>query len=538
MGWTTTATGRSMKRRDLPLLLLAATVLGSAATAQAGEYLDAKISFPFADDNVLRDAGEDRQSSPDIYIGGSPSPAVDRLLPDRYDSFMHIALYKALDLTEAFLPEAAVNVKLDLAKGVIKDDASYLRLNFLWNRTKQTASAPGAADSGQSPQRGIGDSVFLELFPIDADRLRLGFHYELSWGGTDVFPRNFRTTSAPAARVGVDIGGFYAFAGLKTALIKSAIEAKLANSEGNETLFVERTFYGGLFGAGVELGVDGLWLELNGGLFEKGTNNKAEVLGKPILAGGASAMLSFSRGTPVGRRLDLNLFRADPVRFDLTETEPYDGEISYRLAAEFGFQSQTLADFDFTGSTKNELSMAAFGSIGIKFAETRVHLDGGFRDMTWITANVPGFFPYSALPETADVTPEFSGTISVDHLFKDVGLTPYVSFGVQMPATYRGTLPAGQNNSTVSQGVQKVVVRGVEPGDWDILPEGEDALPVLSTVGGLRWTYEKTFAALVQLDYSYDPDRAQIRKDENGIGTRVFVEPNRLGVSLLASVRF
>lgn len=518
--------------------LAVAALLGVAAPAQAGEYLDAKISFPFADDNVLRNAGEDRQSSPDIYIGGTPSPSVDRLLPDRYDSFMHIALYKALDLTESFLPEAAVNVKLDLGRGVIKDDASYLRLNFLWNRRQHDTDAPGAEGSGQSPQRGIGDSVFLELFPIDADRLRLGFHYELTWGGTDVFPRNFRTTTAPAARVGVDIGSFYAFAGFKTALIKSAVETKLASSEGNETLFVERTFYGGLFGAGVELGVDGLWLELNGGVFEKGTNNKAEVLGKPILAGGGNAMLSFSRGEPVGRRLDLNLFRADPVRFDLTEREPYEGEISYRIAAEFGLQTQTLADFDFTGSTKNELSMAAFGTIGVRFRDARIHFDGGFRDMTWITANVPGFFPYSALPEAAEVTPEFSGTVSVDYLFKEVGLTPYVAFGVQMPATYRGSLPAGQNNSVISQGIQKVVVRGVEPGDWDILPEGEDALPVLSALGGLRWTYEKTFAALVQLDYSYDPDRAQIRKDENGIGTRVFVEPNRLGVSLLASVRF
>lgn len=525
-----------MKRSVTTLALL----LGAMATpAMAGEYLDAKISFPFSDDNVLRGAGEDRKSSPDIYIGGTPDPSIDRLLPDRYDTFMHIGLYKALDLTEAFLPEAAINLKIDIAKGTIRDDASYMRLNFLWNRDPDRhQGATGELLSGQKVKRGIGDSAFIELFPVDADRLRMGFHYELSWGGTDVFPRNFRTTSAPAARVGVDIGGFYAFAGLKTALIKSAVEVKLANSEGNETLFVERTFYGGLFGAGVELGVDGLWLEANGGVFEKGTNNKAEVLGKPIVAGGASAMLSFSRGAPVGRRLDLNLFREDPVRFDLTETEPYDGDVSYRIAAEFGFQTQTLADFDFTGSTKTELAMASFASVGVKVRETRIHLDGGFRDMTWITANVPGYFPYSALPEAAEVTPEVSGTIAVDHLFTELGLTPYVGIGVQLPATYRGVMPAGQNNSKVSQGIQKVVVRGTEPGDWDILPEGEDALPIISALGGLRWTYESTFAALVQVDYTYDPDRAQIRKDENGIGTRVFVDPSRLGVSLLASVKF
>jgi hypothetical protein len=526
-----------MKAIDFGAALLLGTL--AASTAQAGEYLDAKISFPFADDNVLRGAGEDRQSSPGIYIGGSPSPSIDRILPDRYDSFMHIGLYKMLDLSEVFVPEAALYLKLDIAKGTIRDDASYIRLNFVWDRhTDESQASPGIGQKDLKPTLGLGDSVFLELFPIDADRLRLGFHYEVTWGGTDIFPRNFRTTPAPAARVGVDIGEFYAFAGIKTALIKSAVEAKLANAEGNETLFVERTFYGGLFGAGVELGVDGLWLEANGGVFEKGTNNKAEVLGKPIIAAGGSAMLSFSRGLPIGRRLDLNLFRADPVRFDLTETEPYGGPVSFRVAGEYTLLTQTLADFDFTGSTKNELSMAGFASAAVKAGGARVLLDGGFRDLTFITADVPGFFPYSALPEAAEVTPEFSAVLSFDYLFQTVGLTPYVSVGFQMPATYKGSLPAGQNNSQVSQGVQHVVVRGDEPGDWDILPEGEEVMPVLSTLGGLRWTYEDTFAALFQLDYSYDPDRAQIRKDENGIGRRVFVDPNRLGVSLLASVRF
>ena len=522
------------------LVAAALLLLVSAGTARAGEYLDAKISFPFADDNVLRDAGEDRQSSPSAYIGGTPAPSIDRLLPDRYDSFMHIGLYKMLDLSEVFVPEAALYLKLDVAKGTIRDDASYIRLNFLLNRNKveEPQPSPGIGQNDIRPKLGLGDSIFLELFPLDADRLRLGFHYEISWGGTDVFPRNFRTTSAPAARIGLDISKFYVWAGAKTALVKSAIEAKLANAEGNETLFVERTFYGGLFGTGVQLGVDGLWLELNGGIFEKGTNNKAEVLGKPILAGGGSAMLSFSRGLPIGRRLDLSLFRADPVRFDLTETEKYDGAVSFRVAAEYSLITQTLADFDFTGSTKNELSMAGFASAAVKAGDFRVHADGGYRDLTFITADVPGFFPYSALPDGSEVTPEISGVLSFDYFFEAVGLTPYVSFGVQLPATYRGTLPAGQNNSSVSQGVQDVVVRGDEPGDWDILPEGENVLPVFSTLGGLRWTYEKTFAALFQLDYSYDPDRAQIRKDENGIGRRVFVDPNRLGFSLLASVKF
>ena len=44
-------------------------------------------------------------------------------------------------------------------------------------------------------------------------------------------------------------------------------------------------------------------VEANGGYFRKGTNNKAEVLGKPIHAAGVSGQLSYATGVPISRRI-------------------------------------------------------------------------------------------------------------------------------------------------------------------------------------------------------------------------------------------
>ncbi|NUN14218.1 MAG: hypothetical protein HUU55_11340 [Myxococcales bacterium] len=482
--------------------------------AYAGDILDARIDFPFADDNILRDAGEDRQSSPSASF--TPPAGL------RYTSFLHLGMYKSLDLGDHFVPEAALYLKLDVAdKGTIRDDTSYIQLNYF-------------VDGTEDRQR----KVYLQLVPIDADRMRLGYHHEISWGGSDIFPKNFRGSLVPAAKLGIDIGEFYAFMGAKTALVRSAAELKLDSDEGNTTLFVERAYYGGFAGAGIQLFTPGLWLEINGGYFEKGTNNKAEVLGKPVHSWGLSGQLSYSHGVPIQRRIDLQLYRESPVRFDVTAPTVESTDVSFRFAAEVTTLMQTLADIDKPGSTKNEYSLAGFFSAAMQFADTRIHLDAGLRELSFITFNVPGFIPNAALPEEAEVTPEFSAVLSADHSFRNVGLTPFGQIGLQLPAVYEGKVLSGQNTSESLQGIRKVVVRGLDPGDWDILPEGEDPLPIIRGKAGLRYTYGGQFTLLGELNYAYDPNRSQIRKDEFGIAHRRYIDPNILGFGLLASMKF
>ena len=504
---------RMSKRTPFLVVAISAVLLSIPLTAMAGDILDARIDFPFADDNILRDAGEDRQSSPDASF--TPPAGLD------YQSFVHLGIYKKLDLGGNFIPEAALYLKLDVAEsGGIRDDSSYIRLNYFVD--------------GEARRK----NLYLQLLPIDADRERLGFHYEVSWGGTDIFPRNFRGSLAPGARFGYESDHFYAYAGAKTALVRSASASELDNEEGNTTLFVERTFYGLLAGFGVELGVEGLWFEANGGFFEKGTNNKSEVLGKSIHAGGGSAQLSYSFGQPVHRRIDLGLYLQDPNRFDVTRAIVPSTTTSGRIAAEYTYLMQTLADLDAPGSTKNEASMAGFFSTGLQFGGLRLHLDASMRDLTFITYDVPGFIPNASLPEGADVSPEYAGVFSIDYTFEESQLTPFGQVKVQVPAIFNGVAPAGQNAPDSIQGQQTVVVRGSDPGDWDILPEGEDAGLVFSAKAGLKWTYGDTFSLLAEVNYAHDPNRALLRKDENGIAHRVFVDPSMLGFGILASMRY
>ncbi len=491
------------------------TATPAPGSAPRGGLVDARIDFPFADDNVLRDAGEDRQSSPTASF--TPPRGL------RYESFLHLGLHKALDLGGRFVPEGAIYLKLDVAdKGTLRDDSSYLRLNVYLDDARTR-------------------SLFVQLLPVDADRDRLGFHWEISWGGTDTFPRNFRGSLAPGARLGVRFPSWYAFAGAKTALVRSAAEQQLANEQANSTLFVERTFYGLFGGAGVQLGLDGLWLEANGGFFQKGTNNKAEVLGKPIDAGGVSAQLSYTHGLPIERRIDLRLYRSNPVDFDVTHPVQASRGVSWRAAGEFTYLFQTLADLDAPGSTKREASRAAFLELALQVGRFRLHLDGEMRDLTFITFNVPGFIPNAALPAHAQTTPEWSATLAADHTW-DAGshhaLTPFVQGSLQRPATYRGIAQVGANAPYTLDGVHRVVVRGSDPGDWDLLPADEDARWVWGVKVGLRWTYARWMTLLAEIGYTRDANRTQIRKDEFGIATRQFIDPNILGFGILASMRF
>jgi len=66
--------------------------------------------------------------------------------------------------------------------------------------------------------RGGISAVF---FPLDTDRFRLGYLYDLSWGGTaasinqSIFPRI--QGAAPGAKVQLDGDKYYPFAGFKPA---------------------------------------------------------------------------------------------------------------------------------------------------------------------------------------------------------------------------------------------------------------------------------------------------------------------------------
>ena len=154
-------------------------------------FMDTRLTWTFGDDDFLHKAGELVPLSPTFSVGERPQY---RLFFDNLNSrfsgrenLTHLVMYKKLP---AFIPhlttEAAMVLRFDLAQlaantgnlnAALYDTGSYLRLFYNTNETRDN--------------EGIG----ITFFPLDTDRFRLGYLYDLSWGGTaasinqSIFPR-------------------------------------------------------------------------------------------------------------------------------------------------------------------------------------------------------------------------------------------------------------------------------------------------------------------------------------------------------------
>jgi len=504
-----------MTRLLTSLLFLAFALPGAA---RAGD-LKADLAFTFGDDNVLRGPGETRKNSPSAFFGSMSGTPLDRAFPTEIsESLMLLSLKGAITSGEHFVPEGGLLVRLNLAQGTLKDYGTYLRLNWLLD-----------ADAKDR-------KIYLELYPNESNALRAGYAPDLAWGVADAFPKNFRKGPVPGAKLGYASKDLYAFVGVKTALVRSPAEDILFNPGGNTNKYVEQTAYGALGGAGVEL-FDHLWVEASGGVFQKGNNTRANVLGKPILAGGGSARVAWLQGLPIGQEIGVRAYFADPLRSTVFSDEDYNRGFSFYAGVEGGLLVQTLEDPDHIHSTRNEYSKAFGLTLRAKYRMLRVHLLGSARDLTYILFNVPGLVPYQALPEGASVTPEIFGALAVDYHFPTLGLTPSLTAAVIVPATYKGGVPEGQAADSAATGVRTMVIMDTNAANWSILPSGEGAMPVPMGRFALKWSYGG-FSAIGELFYERDNNLAQVFQDERGHSIRKFDKPDILGFALVARMAF
>ncbi len=485
-------------------------------------YPSTRLAFTFGDDNVLVGAGETRKSSPSAFFGQCNRTSLDRTVAsDCYrQNITNLILYKRLKLHANFQPEAALALGIDLQNNMITDEGSYIRANWFFDETHRTYWA-------------------LTLFPLDSDRLRLGYYYDVSWGGTDTFPKNFRKGLAPGLRFDMDLGYFSFFVGAKAALIRSPAEDVLDNKGGNTIKNVERTNYGVFAGVGAPFGQSGVRMELNGGFFQKGTNTRQNALGEPIYAGGFSGRVSWSRGIAIGRQTDIRIFQQDPVRNALFQKEIYQtGLVSVALEAEATGLVQNLEDPDHTQSTKIEWAALGHFGLSMKVGFWRIFAHTIVRSLSAITFDVPGFIPYQALPKDAKVSPEIMGSLGFDYNFKSIDLTLGFNYLILRPATFIGTVPTGLNASITEQGLRKVVIRGSRSGDWDILPPGENELPVHMLRLDLKWSFFESFGVIGQIGYTRDDNLASVKQDSFGHNIRVFDQPNGVNFNLICQVKF
>ena len=504
---------------------------------------DNSISFSFADDDILRDPGETRRNSPAAYIGGQASNATDRIDGSVFgQSYSRLTLHKKLRTGDLY-PEGKLAMRLapgNQGTYTLADEGTFLSLNY-------------------RPDEELG--IYLQMYPVDSDRFRLGRHYDISWGGTSTFPKNFTTGLVPGVKLGFELGAenkLSGFAGLKTALVRSPAEGILDNPGGNTNQFVERTYYGFLGGLGLDLAF-GLSAAVEGGSFTKGTSTRPNVLGSPLHAGGGNVTLAYHLGGVVGKRLDLRMYYEDPDRNPIAGPEDYASDFGFDIAIEGALLVQTLEDPDRYGSTTNEYSKAFQLSSGVRWRSLRVHFDTVYRDLTYVVWNVPGFVPNQALPDNADLSKsgpfsflpealsgEWFGVLSADYFLQfagSMGLTPAITVGLLLPATYmstqegittQGPFPAAQ-----SEGLQKTVVRGSSSGDWNTLRPGDDEMPVLLVKFDLRYNLSRNFSIIGELSYANDANYSQVEIDPQGHAQREYLEESHIiGLGVVSELAF
>ena len=511
------------------LFVIAQLLLAPTASAQeeGGVFDRVLIQLNWGDDNVLIGAGETRESSPDAHFGRCSRTQIDGLVGQECsEGSSRLGLLKQVDLGDGLQATGALVWGMGVDADPESSQSGTVSLVDLGSYVRLSRSLSGNASY----------TVFGELYPVDARPLHLGFHPDIVWGTKDEFPRNFRRGQAPGIKLGYKTGRFYAFAGAKSTLIKSPLEVELESDIGNRILFSTRTYYGFLGGLGFGGGEEGVSLEVNGGVFHKGTLTKEGVLGKDIWSSGVSGRLAYRIGLPVGLRIDSGLYQRTQTGTTEMTRAGYDTGTAWSATLEGSWRIQNLSDFEAPGSTALEDAWASLAGIQIRAGDTRLHLEGRARSLTYITAEVPGFFPYSTLPSNAETSPELQGLASLDRRFgtKILALTA----GVRLPATYRGLAPDGTGEDAATAGLRTVVIEDADAGGWYILPAGDEAVPVWWVEAGLKWEPADAFSVIAEILLGLDNNRTQVERNEVGHAERVYTEPWVMAFNVLGQFRF
>jgi hypothetical protein len=513
-----------------------ARAAGTAPPGITGQgFMDTRLTWTFGDDDFLHATGELVPLSPTFSVGERPQY---RLFFDNLNSrfsgrenLTHLVMYKKLPaFIDGLTTEAALVLRFDLAQlaantgnlnAALYDAGSYLRLFY--------------ATGGNDGKNGLG----FTFFPLDTDRFRLGYLYDLSWGGTagainqSIFPR--LQGSAPGAKIQYDNEKFYVFAGFKTATIIQPQQVLNPGGDSTvETVRVGETNYGVLAGGGADP-VDNLHLDVGAGYFQQGKFDLEDVRGKSVYTFGGSGRVVVHQNMPVPSSVDFLLYRNDPNKpLILFKPEQYaPDQFAWSVSAEADVLEQHLKDFDASGAVNNQTALGGAVQGVVKAGYLRFSATGIYRNLNFVVRNVPGFIPFETLPQSAKTDPELFGAIATDYNIPQLHLTPGVGGGLQLPSTFRSEFTDG---GVPAQRV--IVVR--QQGDESILPYNKNRTPIIQARVALRWDISEMFAAIGWVQLVRDNNGTLVVRDptEGSASLRVFQSPNRLGAAVAVQARF
>ncbi len=231
------------------------TLTGGPPPTFLGNFMDTRLSWTFGDDDVLHATGLAYPLSPNASIGDRPQY---RLFFDNLNSrfagrenLTHLALYKKMP---GFIPRLDTEASM-----VLRFDFTQLGTNT--NNVNQAFYDAGSfirlfyhTDGNAEGKVGLG----LTLWPIDTDRFRLGYLYDITWGGTNAYINQFIFPriqgSAPGAKLQYDGDGWNLFAGFKTAGIVQLQETLAPGTSEVEQIHLTQTNVGVLGGGAFDIG--------------------------------------------------------------------------------------------------------------------------------------------------------------------------------------------------------------------------------------------------------------------------------------------
>jgi opacity protein-like surface antigen len=420
----------------------------------------------------------------------------------------------------------ALSTNTNNVNRALYDSGSYIKL-FL--RT---------ADDPTDEKTGVG----LTFWPLDTDRFRLGYLYDISWGGTNasinqsIFPRLQGT--APGAKLSYDNKFLNLFVGFKTAQIVQVEQTLTPGTSEVEEIRVGQTNFGVLGGAGVQI-IDNLRVDVGGGYFQQGKFDLPDVMGEPVFTAGVSArIVAHHEDMPAPQSIDFLLYRNDPNKPQIIfKPAKYDLEkILWNVSLEGTHLWQNLKDFDVSGATTLQPARALALQGNLQANYFRLSLTGIYRDLPYVLRNQPSYVPFESLPsgDAAKRGDEFFVAVAGDYYIEPARLTPGIGAGLQFPATFK-TDSVDLTGNTIGR---TVVVR--QQGNLAILPVDRNAVPIFQARVSLKWDISTILSAMIWAQYIRDNNGTFVERDPNEgtVALRTFISPDFFGFGTSVQARF
>jgi hypothetical protein len=386
----------------------------------------------------------------------------------------------------------------------LEDDGSYVRIIKALPGTDHTVSLTGYA--------------------VDSGRFRLGYSYDLTWGGKEI--HSFTTGAAPGVRVQWQQGGNYAFGGVKTAVGDYVDpETRLKRNQ---------AYYGFLVGGGIQP-TDNLKLEAGAGSFEQGQIQNVDfttstLYGELIKAFGYSGQIAWRSTDAIDwiESADLKLYKNSPefVKDSYISHRQIDG-VGVLVQAEIDRLSHNLLDPVNGDSTVIETGTA--GDLQTLFVvdSTTIGVDIVYKDLAYILFNVPGLTSGVAMNPTMDQTPQLYGRLKASHYFESAHIAPSVGVGMMQPATY------STSGGTFVQYSER---------DKEQVPRGQEPAPILSGLVGVQVDMSKSVVIVAEALYTVDNNQSEyVKTEKHPKGDRVlapYEERAVLGMNVIMRARF